>query len=71
MRFVQQPSSQGIAFLAQAVPEIDNESKIEIMRRLVAEIPWGHNILILQKTETVQERIYYLLASSAGAEASC
>ena len=63
--FVKNNFDKNIPTLAQPVREIDDESKMEIMRRLVAEISWGHNLLILQKTETVQERIYYLLASSA------
>lgn len=62
--FVKNNFDKNIPTLAQPVREIDDESKMEIMRRLVAEISWGHNLLILQKTETVQERIYYLLASA-------
>lgn len=34
------------------------------LRQLVAEIPWGHNLLILNKTEDVKEREYYLKASA-------
>lgn len=34
------------------------------LAQLVLQIPWGHNILILQKCKTSAERIYYLEASS-------
>ena len=33
------------------------------LAQLVLEIPWGHNILILQKTKLNDERIYYIKAS--------
>lgn len=34
------------------------------MRQLVAEIPWGHHLVIMQKTESRAEREYYIQASS-------
>ncbi|MEO1262978.1 MAG: PDDEXK nuclease domain-containing protein [Bacteroidota bacterium] len=34
------------------------------LRQLVAEIPWGHNLLIMQKAKSREERQYYLQASS-------
>lgn len=36
----------------------------ENLRQLVAEIPWGHNLLIMQKIKPVEARAYYLEASS-------
>lgn len=33
------------------------------LRQLVAEIPWGHNLLIMQKTKLRDERQYYIEAS--------
>lgn len=33
------------------------------LRQLVAEIPWGHNLLILNKTDDLKEREYYIQAS--------
>lgn len=33
------------------------------LRQLVAEIPWGHHLVILQKTDTAEQRAYYLNAS--------
>lgn len=34
------------------------------LRQLVAEIPWGHHLLIMQKTKTITEKTYYLQASA-------
>jgi len=35
----------------------------EFLRQLVAEIPWGHNLLILNKLSDPVERLYYLRAT--------
>ena len=35
----------------------------EFLRQLVAEIPWGHNLLIISKVKDSEERKYYLQAS--------
>ncbi len=49
------------------VPDLlENDSKdvkILIVRQLVAEIPWGHNLLIIKKIKDIKERLYYILAS--------
>jgi predicted nuclease of restriction endonuclease-like (RecB) superfamily len=31
-----------------------------ILRQLVAELPWGHNLLILHKTQSEEERRFYM-----------
>jgi predicted nuclease of restriction endonuclease-like (RecB) superfamily len=36
-----------------------------ILRQRVAEIPWGHHLLILNKTEATAARLYYLRATAA------
>ena len=33
------------------------------LRQLVAEIPWGHNLLIMQKAKSREESLYYIQAS--------
>jgi len=33
-------------------------------KQLVSEIPWGHHILIMQRTESMAEKEYYLWASA-------
>lgn len=32
---------------------------LAIRQQVVAQIPWGHNILLLQKLETLQDRLWY------------
>ena len=34
------------------------------MRQVVAEIPWGHNLLILGKIKNLNERLFYITASA-------
>lgn len=36
----------------------------QILRQLVAEIPWGHHLVILNKAQSDEERIWYLRASA-------
>ena len=40
-------------------------SELEKMKQLVSEIPWGQNILILQKVKDIYERMFYLKATAA------
>ncbi len=37
---------------------------VPILQQLVAEIPWGHNLLILNKVKAMSEREYYLRMSA-------
>ncbi len=36
------------------------KSDFEKVQRLVAQIPWGHNILIVSKSKTIKEALFYL-----------
>lgn len=36
----------------------DNES-IETIQQLVGQIPWGHNLVVIGKSETIEEALYY------------
>jgi predicted nuclease of restriction endonuclease-like (RecB) superfamily len=40
----------------QAVPQLENHSVLE----LIGKIPWGHNILILQKIKNASEALFYV-----------
>jgi len=31
------------------------------MQQLVAEIPWGHHLLIMQKIKSIEEKEYYIV----------
>jgi predicted nuclease of restriction endonuclease-like (RecB) superfamily len=41
-----------------------SDSATEFLRRLVAEIPWGHHLLILNKQADPAARLYYLRATA-------
>ena len=63
---------QAVAKLNQQDPilsfdenKIDQEGALEhFLRQLVAEIPWGHNLLILNKISDFDARLYYLRATA-------
>lgn len=48
----------------QAAAKSTRETVIELLRRLVAEIPWGQNLLILNKLSDSAARLYYLQATA-------
>ena len=55
------------AILRQPVAELENdrtEQAKKFLQQLVAEIPWGHNILILNKISDFDARLYYLRATA-------
>jgi predicted nuclease of restriction endonuclease-like (RecB) superfamily len=39
------------------------DSELEKVKQLVSQIPWGHNILIIQKVKDHQARLFYLQAT--------
>lgn len=48
----------------QAAAKLTNETVIEFLRQLVAKIPWGQNLLILNKLGDSAARLYYLQATA-------
>ena len=55
------------AILRQPVAELESdrtEQAAEFLQQLVAEIPWGHNLLILNKISDFDARLYYLRATA-------
>lgn len=48
----------------QAAAEITESKAIEFLQQLVAEIPWGQNLLILNKLATPAAHFYYLRATA-------
>ena len=52
------------AFWPQPVAKLTNETVIEFLQQLVAEIPWGQNLLILNKLTDPAARFYYLRATA-------
>lgn len=57
-------SPRNLWFMRQLVDEYSKVkqpvSLLENMKRLVSEVPWGHNILILQKVKDIKARTFYL-----------
>ena len=47
----------------QAVAKLKESEVIEKLQQLVAEVPWGHNLLILNKLSKPIECLYYLYTS--------
>ena len=43
---------------------LNDATVIEILRQLVAEIPWGQNLLILNRLRDPAARLYYLQATA-------
>lgn len=50
-------SRTNISYMAQFANEYRDR---EFVQQLVGQIPWGHNILILQKIQTEDERLWYV-----------
>ena len=48
----------------QPVANLTEVKAIEFLQQLVAEIPWGHTLLILNKITDPAPRLYYLRATA-------
>jgi predicted nuclease of restriction endonuclease-like (RecB) superfamily len=48
----------------QAAAKLTESKVIELLRQLVAEVPWGQNLLILNKLTDPAARLYYLRATA-------
>ncbi len=48
----------------QAVAKLKETNPAQFLRQLVAEIPWGHNLLILNKLADPAASLYYLRATA-------
>ncbi len=58
-------SSRQSQFWPQAVARLDESAAVtEFLRQLVAQIPWGHHRLILDKINDPAARLYYLRATA-------
>jgi predicted nuclease of restriction endonuclease-like (RecB) superfamily len=49
-----------VLFWRQAADEIAQQPASEFVRQLVAQIPWGHNLLIINKIENQAEALFYV-----------
>ncbi|MCY2986684.1 MAG: PDDEXK nuclease domain-containing protein [Planctomycetota bacterium] len=48
----------------QSVAKLPEREVVEFLQQLTAEIPWGHNLLILNKLTDPAARLYYLRATA-------
>ncbi len=44
----------------QPVAQIPETDSLPILQRLVAQIPWGHNILLMEKIKDLPARLWYM-----------
>lgn len=58
-------ASEHAANLKQAVSDLDSELDASTLPGPVAQIPWGHNILLLQKLDDPVLRLWYARQSTA------
>lgn len=50
----------GIEFGLQSVDQVAKQPASQFVRQLVAQIPWGHNLLIINKIEDASEALFYV-----------
>lgn len=59
------PSTGKDTIWRQAVAKLTDSTVTEFLRQLIAEIPWGQNLLILNKLDNPAARLYYLRATAS------
>lgn len=52
-----------LPYIKQVGSDIGKEQVISVLRQLVAEIPWGHNLLILKRLSSINVRLYYMIST--------
>jgi hypothetical protein len=62
-KIAKSPDTTAAQQLQPAAPHHRNEV-VDFVRQLVAEIPWGHHLLILNKLTDAAARFYYLRATA-------
>ena len=61
-KFAKQPG--GTEFWPQPAAKLNADTVIPFLRQLVSEIPWGQNLLILNKLSAPAARLWYLRATA-------
>ncbi len=66
LEILRQPvaESGGAAIWRQAVAKLEDGDATRFLQQLVAEIPWGQNLLILNKLSAPAARLWYLRATA-------
>jgi len=55
--------SGGLAILPQPVAELAVTDDLVILQQLVAQLPWAHNVLLIQKVKDLRARLWYMRQS--------
>jgi len=60
--FYQNPDNKPIVIMKQLVSQLPiQQNQIENIKSITSLIPWGHNILIIQKTQNIEQAIFYTI----------
>ncbi len=60
--FYQMPDNEVITIMKQVVSQLHLPMENPIkLQSLTTMIPWGHNILIIQKSKTIEQAVFYIL----------
>ncbi len=60
--FYQIAENKSIEIMKQLVSQFPNmQNQLENIQQIISLIPWGHNILIIQKTQDIEQAIFYAL----------
>lgn len=57
---LQQPENKDVLKVPQAVGQLPVNEHSVIVQRLVAQIPWGHNILLMERVKDLSGRFWYM-----------
>ncbi len=57
---LQQAENKDVLKVPQAVDQLPVNEHSVILQRLVAQIPWGHNILLMERVKDLSSRFWYM-----------
>lgn len=57
---LRQPENKDVLKMPQAVAKLSVNEPSVIMQGLVAQIPWGHNILLMERVKDIASRFWYM-----------
>jgi len=56
--------AKSLAIWPQPAAKLSARKVADILRQFVAEVPWGHNLIVLEKSTDPAARLYYLRATA-------
>ena len=57
---LQQAENKDVIIVQQAVDQLPVTERSVILQRLVTQIPWGHNILLMERVKDLSSRLWYM-----------